>query len=491
MRWLREAGVFLAYVAVALFAALHGGLDKIVVYQPGGQPGELADRTFRWSVADMHGGRPVDPILKYGGSDDESYLFAGEHLAETGSFEVPYMKLWPPGMAIVIAAILLLTGPDSYVLKMVVFNAFVWALALYLCFRIVPVSRRGWINFLAYASILALPALREWTFGFGSLMSEGLSNAFFLIGFVWLVHGVETERRKSFVIAALTMALATYFRIYFKYAAQFIFGFSILVVLVCMLWRVVRGGTSFRNFARSLLPRRRRQSDAAEGPDQRSRRFLTNCMIGFLVFTVALEPWRIYKHARMGQRRLYSATLESQYGLLWLADEEVPGFVTAANPACHADPRLCQLVRANRESMTGEHLRNLALLTLVTHPFEWFADKAKDLDWLWFGRDWEFAFFEEPWLAVEGVLLLVLGLAGVGLLLRELALGHAHPYRAFGILIFSFGLMNVLLFTLLYYEWRYAQPIRVLAFFLPLFVLHLKSGAEVPAPRLTTRPGEA
>lgn len=457
----KTLGIYLVLVGACVGAALHGGLDEPIVYNPGAPPNELVDINLRWNT---------QKVVEEGGTADHAtYLRSGLRFVQLFKFEDGYIALWPPGMPLVAATVVASTGHEYYVLKLVLLTCCAWALGLLILSRAAPVSSSPTFSAAAFASILVLPAMREWTFGFGSVMAEGLSCAIFMAIMAAFLTACRTRTRKWFVISALLLALATNFRIYFNYVAEGIFGLSSAVIIFAIVWFQLRQGIAFRDIGKTLLLRNAPSLDARTG-SLRDVRLLHSLLLALAVYLLGVEPLRIYKFAMSGSGSLYAMRTKDKLGVIWMNDEEVAPYQHGANPGCAVRPDLCDVMRQQKPTMGEADWATITYATFLAHPFQWVGFKLRNFDWLWFGRSGP-SLWSRPWLVVEGCILLLMGIGGaIGLGWYQRKSRRA-DVALFGLIVFSFYATNAALFMFLHYEWRYSQPMRLFAFALPFFVV--------------------
>lgn len=452
----RELLYAAACLGLTFAAAFHGGLDKEFYHAPAGDRTSSPTMSADWSashVLSVYGGTGDQ---KYRNADLASYLAAGEQLASGGAWEDPYLYLWPPGMPITIAAILSTTGEGHYPLKMILASVLAWAAVLYLAFRLLPWTANRPLRLIGFAAWLLLPALREWTFGFGSVMSESLGNAMFFGAMVLFARGLATGAAVPLLLSGLLMGLATAYRAYFEYVTLAMFGAAVLVLGAGWLRERVRA---------------RRASLARPEAGRGQRRLIVRCATAFLIASAILVPWRLYKLHRVNNGSLVTVTDKYRYVWAWAPESSIPSFHKSGNAPCLTDPELCAVIQKHIDELSGKHIRNLVLMTILTHPVRFAAIKLRLFNWLWFGREWSVVFGQRPLLAVEGIALLLMGGLGVVLISRRALRRRTPTDLAFVGATAGFIAINALVLGLYTYEWRYSQSMRVFCFLLPFLAL--------------------
>jgi hypothetical protein len=345
---------------------------------------------------------------------------------------------------------------------MILLSAIAWAAALWAVFMLVPFPRNRALRLLAIASIWLLPSYREWTFGFGAVMSESLSSAAFLAAVVMLFRGIFEPRLGWFAASGVSFGIATAFRTYFLYVADAMILWTGIAILAAWIVLRIRRRISLRGMWRE--------------------RWIAGFAIAFLAFVAVLEPWRIYKWSRIKTSALVAIHDKYAYYHSWEPADQIPAFHKAGDAACQVDPKLCKVVWANMSALRDEDVRNLVFMTVAAHPFAYAWVKLRLINWLWFGREWSYIFLEKPWMAAEGLILFGLGVLGIVRLGRALERTRAPEYAIAALVIALFVAVNVAVFGLYTYEWRYSQGMRTLAFFLPLLAFKVSSTSTPDRP---------
>jgi hypothetical protein len=348
-------------------------------------------------------------------------------------------------MPFTIAAVISLFGEESYPFKMVVVGVLMWSTALAVLVLLTPPAASTPASIAIVSSFLLFPALREWNFGFGSLMAETCSHVFFTISLAALFVALRRRSPAWAIAGAALFALAAYYRSAFELQGRAFFA----------ALSIIAGGWLL--FERT--PRMKRLAGCA--------------LAAMLTFNVALVPWRLYKERYFGTTAWYSAADAYVYGFLWKKDEELRWYHRGANAACHADPDLCRELHDRGESLTGLEIKEAAFRTLSSHPFIWLKFKAENLCWLWFDRSWT-GLASEPIVLLEGLVLALLGVFGFSAM--ALRAKRTPKPEAIGMLLMAVLLVgiNAAIFLILHFEWRYSQTLRTLCLLLPVFWLWSK-----------------
>lgn len=463
---IESAAIGLGLLAVTAVAAFAGGLERQVVYEPLArlEQSNAAPLALDASTDEVLARFQGPPGQEYRGADLASYLRQGLELRSSGGFHPAFLPYWPPGMAWLSAMMVGAFGNAAYPAKMIGLSVVLWGGALWLIVWSTGFTGRfRWYMAAGVSTLWLLPAHRTWTFGFGSVMSEASSHALFFGGLACVVGGVMTDKLRPFLAGGVFIGLATLIRAFFEYAGLFMFGLAPMVMMAGWFWYHRREGASWR-----YLWVRVRTVFHPGGPRVvKCAAFLLGVL---LVSQAVLLPWRAYKFYHFDTGSLLNFQTRYTWNWAWVPDDQLPWFHHGGNAACHANQELCRLIFRQKSEVSGKLQRDLALLTLVRHPWKWMKLKARKLNWLWIGRDWA-SIAGNPALWIEGLVLLGLGLGGftgLGVIAwRRRSVEAVVLLSVAG----AFVAMNVTVFTVFQFEWRYAQGVRELMVFLPMWAL--------------------
>lgn len=428
--------VWCACLVACAIAAFHDGIHKPIRLEVRAHPNTSME--LDWpakKVIDVFSGGPDRP---YGGADLASYLIAGKHVLRAGRFDPRYVRFWPPGMPVTIAGVIAASGEDRYPFKMVLLSVILWSLALTTVILAGAPKERIALSTAAVLSFLLFPQLREWTFGFGSVVAESASHAFFVAAMALLFAAIKHERVASAIAAAALFGIAAYYRAAFELTGNVLFAALLIAAVI-----------------------------------SKKRSLRIAALAAVLSFNAVLLPWRLYKHHWFQTMEWYSAGDDYVYGTFWFQPEQLSWYMRAGNPACHVDPVRCAEFHARAVPPSGAEYKEASFVALATHPREWIAFKLEHATWLWWDRDPRELFDDKAVLA-EGSALLLLGLAGfaalAGRAIRKKNASTIGAFTAAAIFIAVQGGM----FLFLHFEWRYSQPLRTFCFFLPCWALWIE-----------------
>ena len=419
--------------------------------------------------------RPIAPGLSLGSSaaavsqvsgptsDAGHYLQAGTELSELHEIHSGYRRFWTLAMPVTVALTLLLGGASHFPLSMAVAGVLAWGLALGIGASLLSPRGKPLLGLVCASTIWLCPHLRDWVFGAGVILSDGIGTAWFLAGVAFMLAALKEPQLRRFVMAVLLLGVAANFRYQTLMLTRPVLVAMLLVVLVLLwlrgyrarrLWVVVRHGPGV-------------SKDAETAWLEAS---LQGMVVTVLVLTLMLLPWSAYKLAMDGTATWYNASNRLKYGRMWTPDEEQAPWAHAANAQCHADPELCHELHAAWDESTFPKLKRLGLVTTIRHPLSVASYKLYGFSWLWWDESW--ADLASDWASlVEGLALLVLGLAGILLFGSE-----AWRTRRPASLVVFVGLAVTLghqlaMFTFLHFEWRYSMPLRALCAMAPWWAL--------------------
>ena len=116
--------------------------------------------------------------------------------------------------------------------------------------------------------------------------------------------------------------------------------------------------------------------------------------------------------------------------------------LSGINTPCHVSPSVCHSLDEydpKKNKLGYSFYKELALITFVLHPIDWYRYKGRFFSELWFGHK------ARGWARVEGTTVALMGIV-----------------FAIGFLLF-----NIAVFTFLHFEWRYSIFLRVFFVMLP------------------------
>ena len=431
-----SAAIFLFSLAIELFIALPHLLQSMFYGVPA-----------TTSISELL------PLL--GSSDAGSYLTAAVDLQD-GSITPEnqwILNLWPPGMPVLLAVMIKVTGGASPIVPMVILICCLWSLVL-VCVSWWIIPRQGYLTLAVFAGLwIGSPAFTAWTTNNGVLGSDGLATAISALVAIGLISvgGTATAGKTRWVLFALLgmgLALLAYLRIIWFYAVPTALGVlaCIVAIRLIILWLSRRAGS----------PRRDR------------RRFIEWGVLA-AVFLATCAPWTIFVGHVLHPGDYSWSQSDYQWAHLWMSDEYLvangAGFLETggANWPCHIAAERCKQLADIElsaeypydgiDGSSFDTFRSEALATAYSHPVQFISDRTDFTLRTWLST---------PGNAVGGFdnlffgsLSLVLFLASVGILIRD-----SIRRRAGSLLIFLLLGANIGVLWLTHFETRYVIPLQ-------------------------------
>jgi hypothetical protein len=187
---------------------------------------------------------------------------------------------------------------------------------------------------------------------------------------------------------------------------------------------------------------------------------------------ILLVPWKVRNLAVLGDFSL--RVCEGDYAKYWSYD--MPRYLIAGDSGCLANPDLCAILNTRIASLTADLGRRLTLFAIVFSPRAYFAEKLKHFPEFWVGTPWGQIGSRNNAFLLEGSISLLAGTIGLVWALRN-AFRRRGPITLFAGFFLGFVLANLLIFSVLHFEYRYSVPIRLFFFFSPWWMASLGSGA--------------
>ncbi len=409
----------------------------------------------------------TSPDVLKSANDNYSYVVIMRAF-RSGDFGNYYLHYWAPGFPLLIALITSLTGEAHYFAKVFFLDIVLWTASLTYIFHLLTIPKNKIIRFFMLASIWLLPNFRGWSLGYGYLLSESTSHAIVLAGLVLLAKSILEGNTKKIYHAMILLGIAANFRAVLDFSFSFTSYILLGIFTLFMFYRWIERTTAERglNFFQYL------KSSFKTNPPSNDRAGFKIFIFSFLILNGLTLPWKTvnFIHCHQYAFSCGGADLEWQT-FHWSKEEEYPemyrGWLRGADPACYADPGLCEIVKQNHP-LIDPWLMQFSIMTLVKHPFRWMAYKLKNFNWIWTGVAW--GNWLDNWsIWLEGLLYLVAGALGFALLIRKQP-GVSDELQTRANALSLIGLAVIIaycgIFSFLHYEDRYSLTIRL--FFLIL-----------------------
>ena len=414
-----------------------------------------------------YGSSAEDVIGKYGLADPGSFVLYGRYLLSQDPWKTSSTGCWPPGMGFINAALFAMFGDHAYLLKTMILSVLLWGAALYSVFRTISRPRNALTRFVIVNSIWVFSSFRYWLLITASIYSESKALPLFVIGVAFLVRGLQTGKSWHYVASGVALALAAYVRAVFD--AMIMIAFTVIGVIAlgrlatAYLAERLRdsGPLSLRGFRRFVTQPR------FEGEHQALK------VAGVVLVTalILIVPWKVRNVAALGAFSL--RVCEGDSALYWSYD--MPSYLISGDAACRANPDLCAILNTRITSVTPELGRRLVLFAIVSSPRAYFANKLRHFPEFWVGTPWSQLGSRNNAFLVEGSISLLAGTVALVWALRN-AFRMRGPLTIFSGFFLGFVLQNLLVFSVLHYEYRYSAPIRLFFWFSPWWMASLESG---------------
>lgn len=344
-RWIKVALVNAAYFILLVALAF---LWKDSLVEPG---------TYSYTTAHL-------ARFGYAGlGDPGSYAQAAMDIYSTGWIRPEngwIFNLWPPGFPLLLAALMVIFGPDMpIIVGLQVCAATLFSILLTLVYRFLRPALGPGLAFVVGLAPFVFPVTRAFLLQpTGVSLGETFGVGFFLTGMFLCLYGVRQPHPiPTALLAGTCLGVSAYIQARFE---PFLMAFSVSgLVLVLLAWT-----RALNFFSRAKI------------------RWQARMTIVFSIVTaqVVMLPWRLFHHARMGSLA-WSAAASGEYvnSVRTTADLETHGaryFVQGGgNLVCRIDPRTCG---------NTAHAQEFFYRTLLGHPWEWINIKASLLGKYWF-----------------------------------------------------------------------------------------------------------
>ncbi|MBA3707172.1 MAG: hypothetical protein H0W84_15095 [Bacteroidetes bacterium] len=361
--------------------------------------------------------------------------------------------LWPPGQALMIAAVFKLFGETAFPLKMLYLAVSTWALMLTCVYHSLEKIKKPVLKFSLCFLPFFFSVFQTWVFDDSLVLSENVSLPLFIIGFCFFIFWLQDKKWGYLIASAAIFAALAYFRGYFEVFGRFL---ALAMVIYLIILKIKSKKTI-------LTPK------------------VITMMSALLVFMMLLMPWRIYNSKHFGTYS-WQPGMTVMWPFYWVPDSKSSFHGEAAeNTACHIQPELCSYFYTRDLSLQpggtlpSSFYRMLTLTALLEHPIAWYGVKAKAFNVFWFGEhniplSWN-EILHRPIMLLGGVLIF---LSGVFSLIysaflwfrKKLFLGQKELFVFSG----SFIFFNFILFTFFHFEPRYSLYLQLLFIYLPLWL---------------------
>jgi hypothetical protein len=401
-----------------------------------------------------------------GQTDMASYVRFANFLMEKNYAQLPYyLKTWPPALPFIIIVISKLTGITAYPLKMFLLNVITWSLAFLFVYHSLINAKNTLLRILLSLLPLILASFRLWIFGDGLFLTESISLPLFVIATCLFLRWLESQQLSPLLGMTATFFVLAFFRDYLQTFASFLIIMLALWILWCnvkLFWR--NNKTSYKIHALVLRNEILKKNNK-------------NLIIASIVFLLLLLPWRIYLYQHTGSMSW------GHQGVIWQNFWD-PTFFTYYKDGtipCLIEPKICNILyQYNIKPFpytNYEFYRNLSLMTLLTHPLQWYGIKIRYFHVFWFGtsitptfHSWHDLLTKHLELLLEGVLIFFVGIIALLGCYYYQRKTHDFFYKGLTIFTFLFIIFNFLVFSIYHFEPRYSLYLRIYFLYLPCWV---------------------
>ncbi|MDF2690485.1 MAG: hypothetical protein K0S29_340 [Gammaproteobacteria bacterium] len=398
-----------------------------------------------------------------GEGDCGTYVQSGLYFLQTGHFHEWVRHLWPPGPVIISALIIKLFGPSNYPLKMLCLSAVVWALLFTLLYASLDNLKSKLIKIILIPMPLYLTTISSWLFSYGLILSENVSIPLFFVGVSLFILWAKCGKNYFLILSAVTFALCAYIRAYIECFGSFITFGMVLFVLAKLLKEILAayftGSTLNFSVLRPIFTKR-----------------LVAVLIAVLIYNLILMPWRISNYFDIDSFAWVQSSFAWAY--YWTPSSTYPANLmdywshAGLNLPCQLQPAICGVINPKVINLLPSFYAQMTLLTLITHPVQWFEFKLKYMYMFWYNDydSWRDLITGSLVQFLEGIAIFVAGIAATIFALID---NRKKSSAMKGLAWFSLVLIifNICLFTLVHYEYRYSLFLQIFFVYLPIWVL--------------------
>ncbi len=412
-----------------------------------------------------------------GPADMATYINAANYfLLHKDHFEPYTIATWPPGFPLVLAGLFKFFGENDYPLKVLSLAAIIWALVFLFVYNSLPSIRNPLIKILLAILPLFFESIRQSIFMLNPFLSESFSLPAFIISISFFIKWAQTEQPRDLFWMSVFLATSAYFRGYTEIFGNFLIFVALLYVVLriikfLVIEKVLHSEISFKLMIKQVYQKKHQ----VFGRDMKS------IMIATITFVLLLLPWRIHMYRIFGS---FDWQQLSTWTLFWTPN--LPNFLITNNVACHIYPTVCNILFKNNIqaglNVDTNFYFDLTLMTFITHPLAWSAEKIKYFNFFWFGYSWS-SLFTQIKLFFEGTLILLTGIATIftsSILWLRYSNKTMKRFFWFSILFIIF---NLILFTFYHYEARYSLFMKFYFIYSPaIFFIALRENAFTVLP---------
>lgn len=394
--------------------------------------------------------RAVYPDLDVG-----HYIDAARVFRDTSGFDSWHPSIFPPGLSVIWGTGFWLFGEDHFVLFNILISAALWAIAMGIFVWSTPGPKR-WMAAMFIAGFWGFISFRDWGIGIGSLFSESKSLPLFLAAFAFYFRGASEQRLKWLLFGTLLLAMATYVRAYFETVGYFTLTFWAIAVLFLKF-----NAKTSKNSLQDQLPQ-------IHSFDFNWKRAAFTALAPLCTFWLLLAPWKVRNlhDERIQAFKFAPGHFHMTFYNLWLTPELLHPGIIGGNSACIADPTKCADLHAHDLKSLSDYERfDLAVETLIRHPWAWFKHRLSVFPIFWIDLH-EMTPVLKYWRQyLEGIVLIIAGIIAFGHTISRFWKTQHPIYFLWLSLMSGFLLQNMAVMTVAGLDYRHSYPIRLFFFF--------------------------
>lgn len=388
--------------------------------------------------------------------------FAVDYLRD-GSIAGWVLNLWPPGMPGLYIAILKLSGPDYFPLKMIALSTLLFSIASYLFYRTLTRGLFSPIALVICVSPLMYASFKISIFLDFNMFSSDFYCFVFLEFLLSLIFGGAWQSIWRLAAAAIVLASLAYFRsFYFIFIKLFTVGSLFTLAAWCVRASANRG---WRQTIKGVFQSKE----------------VASVGIVLALTWVLLLPWIVFLKID-GKTFEWTAT-DQVWAAQWRPDH-YPLFV-GINTPCVIEKNICEQLMPfqypdvwSAPKLGSDFYKRLSIATFVSNPFKWYQEKTKLFHYFWFeGHELEQNMpisQQIQYMQSAGLLVACLGLTLASAIRLTRNILHHRPMlegNGLYILFITFFIHNFLVFTFAHYEARYSVPLKWVTYLFLMFLL--------------------
>lgn len=400
--------------------------------------------------------------LILGGDSTYQLKFAVDYI-NNGEIGWWILNLWPPGLPILNVIFIKLFGTDYYLLKALIFSAFIYTLATYVAYRCLKIRGQEYLIIFFLLIIQLSESVRNSIFNNFFFISSDFYCFCILLALVpILLRGLIKDIRGLISISML-VALLAYFRSYYFLIIQM----STIMVFAVVILFIVRSyffcnRAAILNLIKNTLSRR----------------------IGsiFIIIWLLLLPWIVI--LKIEHKPFLWTVTEQAWSAQWRLD--LPGFLAGMNTPCLIEKELCtnlmtfQLKDTWATPVLGSSFyKKLSLSTFISNPVVWYKEKLNFFHVFWFeGSHLNdinslYKFIQYFALVVILIMCIYFSIYWIYSYFKNLRNGNIilNKDETLGFILFLFLIFNIIIFTFVHFESRYSLPLKLCFYLIFIFKL--------------------